>query len=86
MQSLNLLQQIQVLAWCHRVMSFGLCVPPAMRFKFDEWTTLMQGKGKFLLYGEAHYQDIFGNPHAVRGCTFGTRQPGGLFRDHFIIK
>lgn len=57
---------------------FWVVPTPAMRFKFDEWTTLMQGKGRFLLYGEAHYQDIFGNPHRSTWLYFWDNTAGGF--------
>jgi hypothetical protein len=56
-------------------------VPTAiMRFKFNDWTALMQGKGKLLLYGEAHYQDIFGNTHRSTWLYFWDTTAGGFIQ------
>lgn len=57
---------------------FWVVPTPFMRFKFEQWNALMQGKGKFLLHGEAHYQDIFGNSHRSTWLYFWDTLSGGF--------
>jgi hypothetical protein len=55
-------------------------VPTAiMRFKFNEWPAITEGKRKLLLYGEAHYQDIFGNAHRSTWLYFWDATAAGGF-------
>lgn len=57
---------------------FWVVPTPVMRFKFDEWNAVTQGKSKFLLYGEANYRDIFGYGHRSTWLYFWDTVAGGF--------
>ena len=42
-------------------------------FNLDDWNVLTAGKQKLVLYGRAHYEDIFGSPIKAHGCIGTTR-------------
>ncbi len=50
---------------------------------FDEWIVVTQGRKKLVIFGRAHYDDIFGSPTRAHGCIGITRQLADLCRDRF---